>query len=85
MPKFEERAVQMDQAQLDRFDREILNVLGEDGRISIADLARRIGLSKSPTQTRMKRLESEGFITGYRALGDPIRLGLDHVALSKCA
>ncbi len=70
----------MDQAQLDRFDREILNVLGEDGRISIADLARRIGLSKSPTQTRMKRLETEGFITGYRALVDPIRLGLDHVA-----
>lgn len=65
---------------LDRFDREILNVVGEDGRISIADLARRIGLSKSPTQTRLRRLESEGIITGYRALIDPIRLGLDHVA-----
>jgi Lrp/AsnC family leucine-responsive transcriptional regulator len=65
---------------LDRFDREILNVLGEDGRISVADLARRIGLSKSPTQTRLKRLENEGIITGYRALIDPIRLGLDHVA-----
>lgn len=70
----------MDFSDLDRFDREILNVLGEDGRISIADLARRIGLSKSPTQTRLRRLESEGIITGYRALIDPIRLGLDHVA-----
>lgn len=67
-------------SDLDRFDREILNVLGEDGRISVADLARRIGLSKSPTQTRLKRLEAEGIITGYRALIDPIRLGLDHVA-----
>ncbi|MGR3621733.1 Lrp/AsnC family transcriptional regulator [Pseudophaeobacter sp.] len=70
----------MDFSDLDRFDREILNVLGEDGRISVADLARRIGLSKSPTQTRLKRLEAEGIITGYRALIDPIRLGLDHVA-----
>lgn len=73
-------AGQMNFSDLDRFDRAILNVLAEDGRISIADLARRIGLSKSPTQTRLKRLESGGIITGYRALVDPIRLGLDHVA-----
>ena len=65
---------------LDRFDRAILAVLAEDGRISIADLARRIGLSKSPTQARLRRLEASGIITGYRALVDPIRLGLDHVA-----
>ncbi|UWQ77761.1 Lrp/AsnC family transcriptional regulator [Leisingera sp. S132] len=70
----------MNSFDLDRFDRAILNVLSEDGRISIADLARRIGLSKTPTQTRLKRLEVEGIITGYRALVDPIRLGLDHVA-----
>lgn len=37
-------------------------------------------MSKSPTQARLRRLESEGVITGYRALLDPIRLGLDHVA-----
>ncbi|MDE4173655.1 Lrp/AsnC ligand binding domain-containing protein [Phaeobacter sp. PT47_59] len=70
----------MNFSDLDRYDRAILSVLAEDGRISVADLARRIGLSKSPTQTRLKRLESEGVITGYRALVDPIRLGLDHVA-----
>ena len=70
----------MDFSDLDLFDRKILNVLAEDGRISIADLARRIGLSKSPTQARLRRLESAGGITGYRALIDPIRLGLDHVA-----
>ena len=70
----------MNFSDLDRSDRAILNVLAEDGRISIADLARRIGLSKSPTQTRLKRLEAGGIITGYRALVDPIRLGLDHVA-----
>lgn len=69
-----------DWPDLDRFDRAILSVLAEDGRISIADLARRIGLSKSPTQARLRRLEADGIITGYRALIDPIRLGLDHVA-----
>lgn len=70
----------MDLLSLDRFDRQILTVLGEDGRISVADLARRIGLTKTPTQARLKRLEGEGIITGYRVMLDPIRLGLDHVA-----
>lgn len=65
---------------LDRFDRAILSVLAEDGRISITDLAKRIGLSKSPTQARLRRLEQSGVIIGYRALLDPIQLGLDHVA-----
>ena len=72
--------MQTNSSRLDQFDQKILSVLGGEGRISIADLARRIGLSKSPTQTRLKRLETEGIITGYRALVDPIRLGLDHVA-----
>ncbi len=66
--------------RLDRFDRLILSALAEDGRISITDLAKRIGLSKSPTQARLRRLEQDGVITGYKALLDPIRLGLDHVA-----
>jgi Lrp/AsnC family transcriptional regulator, leucine-responsive regulatory protein len=66
--------------KMDRFDATILSVLAEDGRISITDLAKRIGLSKSPTQARLRRLEETGVILGYRALLDPIRLGLDHVA-----
>lgn len=69
-----------DNLELDRFDRAILRVLAAEGRLSITELARRIGLSKSPTQARLRRLESEGVITGYRALVDPIRLGLDHVS-----
>ena len=64
---------------LDRFDRAILAALSEDGRISITDLAQRIGLSKSPTQARLRRLEDDKVVTGYRAMIDPIRLGLDHV------
>ena len=66
--------------ELDRFDDAILRVLAVEGRISATELARRIGLSKSPTQARMKRLEDAGIITGYRATLDPIRMGLAHVA-----
>ncbi|MFB9149758.1 Lrp/AsnC family transcriptional regulator [Roseovarius ramblicola] len=71
---------QTDHSDLDRFDRAILRVLASDGRISVTDLAREIGLSKSPTQARLRRLEKAGIITGYRAFFDPIRLGLDHVS-----
>ncbi|WP_435259543.1 Lrp/AsnC family transcriptional regulator [Thioclava sp. FR2] len=66
--------------ELDRFDHAILRILATEGRISATELARRIGLSKSPTQARMKRLEETGVITGYRANLDPIKMGLAHVA-----
>jgi Lrp/AsnC family leucine-responsive transcriptional regulator len=65
---------------LDAFDRKILDIVAIEGRISVTELSRRIGLSKSPTQARLKRLEETGLIRGYRALFDPIRLGRDHVA-----
>ena len=71
---------QTDIMLLDRYDRAILRVLAADGRISATELARRIGLSKSPTQARIKRLEESGVITGYRAVIDPIRTGQSHVA-----
>lgn len=65
---------------IDRFDRKILDVIAVEGRISVTDLAKRIGLSKSPTQARLRKLEDTGVVCGYRALFDPIRLGRDHVA-----
>ncbi len=67
-------------SELDVFDRKIVDVVAVEGRISVTDLAKRIGLSKSPTQARRRRLEETGVIRGYRALFDPIRLGRDHVA-----
>lgn len=70
----------IDRIPLDRFDEAILRILSIDGRLSATELARRIGLSKSPTQARLKRLEETGVITGYRALLDPIRMGQAHVA-----
>ncbi|MDB0061941.1 Lrp/AsnC ligand binding domain-containing protein [Octadecabacter sp.] len=65
---------------LDGFDRKILDVISVEGRISVTDLSKRIGLSKSPTQARLRRLEETGVVRGYHALFDPIRLGRDHVA-----
>ncbi len=65
---------------LDRFDRAILRELAAQGRISTVDLARRVGLSKSPVQARLKRLEAAGIITGYHARLNHLRLGQAHVA-----
>ena len=69
-----------DQMDLDKFDRAILDILSSEGRISVTELGARIGLSKTPTQARLRRLEKDGVITGYRAMLDPIRIGRDHVA-----
>ena len=65
---------------LDSFDHAILRELAADGRMSATELARRIALSTSPTQARMKRLEEAGVITGYRANLDPVKMGMAHVA-----
>lgn len=67
--------------KLDRYDRKILEILQQDGRISNQDLAERIGLSQSPCLRRVRVLEESGLITGYRALVDAKKLGLSLLAL----
>jgi len=67
--------------EIDRFDRQILQVIQQDGRISNQDLADRIGLSPSPCLRRVRTLEEAGLITGYRALLDVKKLGLSLMAL----
>jgi Lrp/AsnC family leucine-responsive transcriptional regulator len=69
-----------DLKDLDRFDSAIVAQLAVDGRISMTELAQRVGLSKSPVQMRVRRLEAAGVIAGYRAVLNPIRMGLAHVA-----
>jgi Lrp/AsnC family leucine-responsive transcriptional regulator len=68
---------------LDDFDRKIIAVLRQDGRISVTDLAQRISLSKTPCQVRLRRLIASGVIRGFTALVDPAKLGLDHVAFAE--
>lgn len=67
--------------ELDRYDRQILQILQSEGRISNQDLADRIGLSPSPCLRRVQALEKSGLITGYRALVDAKALGLTLMAL----
>ena len=66
---------------MDRFDRRILEVLQVEGRISNQELADRIGLSQSPCLRRVRALEESGLISGYRALVDAKKLGLNLLAL----
>ncbi|EPH02808.1 hypothetical protein HMPREF1531_02120 [Propionibacterium sp. oral taxon 192 str. F0372] len=56
-------------------DRRILELLATDGRISFTELGRKVGLSTSATQQRVRRLEQRGIITGYRADIDPTMVG----------
>jgi Lrp/AsnC family transcriptional regulator, leucine-responsive regulatory protein len=67
--------------KLDRYDRAILQVLQQDGRISNQDLAERIGLSPSPCLRRVRALEEAGMIAGYRAVLDAKAMGLSLMAL----
>ncbi|GGI75906.1 leucine-responsive transcriptional regulator Lrp [Shewanella sp. D64] len=60
---------------LDRIDRNILNELQMDGRISNVELSKRVGLSPTPCLERVKRLEKQGYINGYTALVNPHFLG----------
>lgn len=65
---------------LDRHDVAILAALQHDARLSNAELATRIGLSPAPTWRRVRRLEQQGYITGYRAEIDRRRVGLGVLA-----
>ena len=62
--------------ELDDIDRRILGALQAEGRLAMVDLAERVGLSSTPCQRRVKRLEEEGVIDRYAALVQPPALGL---------
>lgn len=65
----------------DRLDRRILQELQRDGRVSNQELAERVGLSPSPCLRRVRALEKQGVIAGYRAVLDAAKLGLTLTAL----
>jgi len=76
------------QLKLDKMDFRILDILQKEGRISNAELARRISLSQPATHARLKRLEGSGLIRSYMALLDREMLGFEmlcfvHVTLEK--
>ena len=69
--------------ELDSYDRKILAALRRDGRMTVTALASEVGLSKTPCQIRLKRLIDDGVILGFRAILDPVKLGLDHIAFTE--
>jgi Lrp/AsnC family leucine-responsive transcriptional regulator len=71
------------EVELDVFDRKIIDALVRDGRMTVTDLAVQVGLSKTPCQVRLRRLIESGVISGFRAIVDPRRLGMDHVAFTE--
>lgn len=66
---------------LDETDLAILDIIQHDGRVSNAELARRVSLSPPATHVRVRRLEEQGFIEGYVALLNRERLGFDLLCL----
>lgn len=64
---------------LDGTDYKILAELVANARIPITELARKVGLSKTPVALRIRQMEEMGLITGYRAILSPLKLGLSHV------
>lgn len=66
--------------KIDDINRRILRELQADGRLSNLELADRVGLSASACLRRVQELERSGVIRGYRAVLDPVKLGIGFVA-----
>jgi DNA-binding Lrp family transcriptional regulator len=66
---------------MDAIDRKILALLQENGRLTVTELAGKVGLSVSPCHRRLRELENSGTIRGYRAVVDPTAVGLTFEAL----
>jgi DNA-binding Lrp family transcriptional regulator len=66
--------------ELDKFDWAILRELQQEGRLTNAELANRVGLSAAPCWRRVRALEEGGYIVGYRAVLDRRKVGLGVLA-----
>ncbi len=67
-------------SDIDHIDKKILDCVAREGRISITDLAKRVNLSQTPTLQRLKRLQTRGYILGYKAILNLGKLGREHIA-----
>lgn len=65
----------MKNEELDYVDKEILNMLQQDARIPIKEIAAKVFLSSPAVSSRISRLEEQGYIEGYHAVINPIALG----------
>lgn len=69
----------MKKITLDPLDKKIIRYIQNNARISMTELAKRVGLSKTPVTQRLNRLERAGLIAAYRAMLSPLALGLSHI------
>ncbi len=69
------REIKMDYPKLDKTDRQLLLALQNDARLTVAELAEMVALSHSPCWRRIHRLEQDGYISGYHARLNRVRLG----------
>jgi Lrp/AsnC family leucine-responsive transcriptional regulator len=69
------------ESTIDAVDRQLIDLLRDNGRASYAELARQVGLSSPAVHERVAKLEGAGVITAYRAVVDPAAVGLDVTAL----
>ena len=65
---------------LDNYDHKILKLLQSDGRMTITELSDHIGLSKTPCLNRVRKLETKGYIRGYRAVINHDLVDNNHIA-----
>lgn len=68
---------------IDRYDELIIDLLASDGRMTITELSKRVGLSKSPCQARFTKLVDQGYIEGFRAVINHQLLDIGHVAFAE--
>lgn len=66
----------MPRSELDAIDRRIISVIQGDGKITVNELAERVGLSPSPCARRVRLMEEAGIIKGYAAIIDQKKVGL---------
>jgi len=77
--KHSERRASSNTPSLDLMDRKILSALRDNGRLTMAELAEKVGLSPSPCWTRVRRLEASGAIEGYVAILHHKAIGVPNV------
>lgn len=66
---------------MDKIDKKIIAELQKNGRVSLTELAEKVGVSLSPCQRRLKQLEQQGVIRDYQANVDPQAVGLHFAAI----
>lgn len=68
---------------MDKFDLHIIEILEQNGRITVSELSEKIGLSKTPCQARLKKLIENRIILGFKAIVNHEALDCSHIAFTE--